>query len=95
MKVIARPMGTGKTRELLELAAENNGQVLTTDKRALKVKAEAYGIDVPIFDIYDLMEDDNYDHDKTIYIHKIEEVALEVLQIPESACGGFSIRMEG
>ena len=94
MKVIARPMGTGKTRELLELAVKNNGQVLTTDKRALKVKADAYGINVPIFDLYDLLSDDNYDHDKIIYIHKIEEVALEALHIPESGCGGFSVRME-
>lgn len=92
MLTIARPMGTGKTKELLEYAAEHNGQVLTTDKRALQVKAKAYGIDVPIFDLYDYFEADEYDHDKYIYVHKIEDVAQELLGIQVA---GYSVRLEG
>ena len=40
MKIIARGRGTGKTTELLHDAAENNGQVLVGNKRAIQVKAE-------------------------------------------------------
>lgn len=94
MKVIARPLGTGKTRELLETAAKQNGQVLTTDKRALQVKAKSYGINVPIIDLYDLLENDNYDHDKLIYINKIEDIAFELMELPMTSVGGFSVRME-
>lgn len=91
MKVIARPMGTGKTKELLQYAADNNGQVLTTDKRALQVKADSYGIKVPIIDLYDYIYDDNYDHNKYVYVHKLEDVAQELLK---SQIAGFSIRMD-
>lgn len=91
MKVIARPAETGKTRELLEYAAEHNGQVLTVEKRALQVKAQSYGIDVEIIDLNDLLEEDNYNHDKYIYVHKLEDVTQELLGYQ---IAGFSIRME-
>ena len=90
MKVIARPAETGKTRELLEYAANHEGQVLTTDKRSLQVKARAYGIDVEIIDLNDLEEDD-YNHDKYLYIHKLEDVVQELLGCQ---IAGYSIRME-
>lgn len=86
-------MGTGKTKELLSIAAKNNGQVLTTNKAALQVKAKSYGIDVPIIDLYDLSEKD-YDLNKQIYINKIEDIALELMGLPMTSVGGFSIRME-
>ena len=44
MKVIARPVGTGKTKELLMAAQAANGLVLTGNKRGLQAKAQAYGI---------------------------------------------------
>ena len=91
MKVIARPAESGKTRELLEYAAEHNGQVLTVEKRALQVKAQSYGIDVEIIDLNDLLEEDNYNHDKDIYVHKLEDVTQELLGYQ---IAGFSIRME-
>jgi thymidine kinase len=46
MKVIARPMGTGKTEELLRLAAEDKALVLTDNKSDLQTKANNYGIAV-------------------------------------------------
>lgn len=91
MKVIARPVGTGKTKELLQYAADHNGQVLTTDKRALQVKAKSYGINVGIIDLYDYLYDDNYDHDKYLYIHKLEDVTQELLK---EQIAGFSIALE-
>ena len=44
MKVIARPMGTGKTEELLRLAAEDKALVFAENKIELQEKANAYGI---------------------------------------------------
>ena len=90
MKVIARPLGTGKTKELLQFAANNKGQVLTVNKRALQVKADSYKIEVPIFDLDDFAYG-NYDGDKPIFVNKIEEVFQECIEHP---IAGFSIRME-
>ena len=71
MKIIARPMGTNKTKELLELADANDGLVLTCEKHALQVKAEAYGLhNLTIIDWFDLFEGE-YPADKhDLYIHK-------------------------
>jgi len=35
MNIIARPLGTGKTKELMDMAVESDGMILTTNKRAL------------------------------------------------------------
>ena len=35
MKIIARPLGTGKTKELMDAALEADGIILTTNKRAV------------------------------------------------------------
>ena len=90
MKVIARPMGTGKTKELLQYAADHNGQVLTTNKRALKVKADSYNINVPIIDLDDFAYG-NFDDNKLFFVHKIEDVLQQCM---EHTIDGFSIRME-
>ena len=95
MKVIARPLGTGKTRELLETALEDDGTVLTTTKRALQVKAESYGFDsIDIIDLNDLMYG-NYDSTKPLYIHKLEDVMQEILNadFDSMQLKGFSIRL--
>ena len=42
MKVIARPVVTGKTKELMEAALEVDGTIFTNNKRALRVKADSY-----------------------------------------------------
>lgn len=80
MNVIAKPRGTGKTRELLTMASMNNGQVLTTNKYALRAKAEAYGItNVPIYDWEDILMNE-YDYDKPLYVHKAEEVFTQLFE---------------
>ena len=74
MKVIARGRGTGKTKELLTLAANDNGQVLTNNKYALRTKADNYGFyDLPIIEWNDLMYG-NYDTKKPLYIDNAEWV---------------------
>ena len=89
MKVIARPMGTGKTRELLTQAYIDRAQVLTTNKRALQAKADAYMIpDVLIVDWDDMMND-NYDKSRPLYIHKITDVMEELF------AHDFGIKLEG
>ena len=95
MKVIARPVGTNKTKELLELANENDGLVLTTTKRALKVKAESYGFnDLAIVDPTDLVEQ-NYPEDKPLYIHKAADVLKEFFKTYfDLELEGFSVTME-
>ena len=95
MKVLARPAGTNKTKELLEMAYKNDGMVLTTTKRALKVKADAYGFtDLTIVDPVDLVEQ-NYPDDKPLYIHKAADVLQEFFKTYfDLELEGFSVTME-
>ena len=54
-------MKSGKTRFLLEYAARNHVPVITSNKAALEVKAQNYGIkDVNIIDFIDL-DESNYE----------------------------------
>ena len=95
MKAIARPIGTGKTKELLLLAAENNGYVFTNNKRALQVKAEAYGIyNLEIIDWDDLFGG-ALNSAKPIYIHKLEDVMQELLYADYGLnLEGFTVALE-
>ena len=89
MKVIAKPRGTGKTRELFALAAQNNGQVLTTNKRAMRAKADNYGwYDLSILDWNDLLYGE-YDKNKPLYIDNAEDVFAELLD------NDFELKLEG
>jgi hypothetical protein len=95
MKIIVRGRGTGKTTELLHDAAENNGQVLVANKRAIQVKAERYGItNVPIIDWNDLMYG-GYDKNKPLYIDNAE-LFLERLFLDdfEQSLKGININLE-
>jgi len=63
---------TGKTKLLLEAANKVQGIVLTENKEALKVKANAYGFyDVNIIDYQDLI-DGNFYLGQPLYIQKAE-----------------------
>lgn len=95
MKIIARPLGTGKTKELMDEALEADGIILTTNKRALRVKAESYGFDsLEIIDINDLYEG-NYDENKPLFVHKLEDVMEEYFRMEFGlTLAGFSVRME-
>lgn len=96
MKVIARPVGTGKTRELLVSAYLDNAQVLTTNKRALQAKADGYQIpDIDIIDWNDMIYG-NYNKNKPLYIHKVADVLQELLDsdFNELQLKGMSITLE-
>ena len=95
MKIIARPQGTQKTQELLATAYKAGGLVLTTDKRALRVKANSYGYEeLAIIDIRDLI-DGYYDHERPLFIHKAQDVFAEYLKFDFGLkLEGFSITME-
>ncbi len=95
MKVIARPVGTGKTRELLDAAQAVGGTVLTLNKRALQEKARAYGIpEISIVDWNDLIYG-NFDKDKPLYVHKLDDVMKEYFWDDFGVnLEGYSIAME-
>lgn len=96
MKVIARPVGTGKTRELLMAAYLDHAQVLTTNKRALQAKADAYQIsDIKIIDWNDMIYG-NFDKKVPLYINKAEDVLQELFDSDYSGVkiAGMSLRME-
>ena len=89
MKVIARPVGTGKTKELMEATLEADGTIFTNNKRALRVKADSYGFDsLNIMDWDDLLAGD-FDPEKPIFVHKLEDVMEELLYFD------YGIRMAG
>jgi len=95
MKVIARPVGTGKTKELMDAALEADGIILTTNKRALAAKAQAYGFEsLEIIDLADLLYG-NFDSTKPLFIHKLDDVAEEYISKDFGLkLAGYSVRME-
>ena len=94
MKVIARPMGTGKTEELLRLAAEDKALVLTDNKSDLQAKANTYGIAVQVIDFDDLNDNNYQDYDR-VYIYKLDDIIDNWLWSEYSLnLKGYSIRTE-
>ena len=95
MKVIARPVGTGKTKELMDAALEADGIILTTNKRGLAAKAKTYGFDsLEIIDLNDLIYN-NYDDTKPLFVHKLDDVMQEYFKADFNLeLRGFSVRME-
>lgn len=78
MITIIGARGSGKAKQLLEQARENNAIILTKDKRGFEVKKKSYGYeDIKILDYEDL-ENDDYDLSQPILIHNIE-AALDYL----------------
>ena len=71
MKLIYGGRGTGKTRQLLEYAAENRATVITRNARALRVKAQSYGISVDIVEADSLTENTLFD--KRVVIHDLDD----------------------
>lgn len=94
MKVIARPMGTGKTEELLRLAAENKALVFAENKAELQEKANAYGIIVQVVDWDDIYHNDY--GKMSMYIHRMDDVVKHYFEEDYGLeLKGYSIRMEG
>ena len=73
MKIISGERGTGKTKQLLELAAETGAIILTSNSRALYAKAHGYGItNLRIYEPSEYNYDDLFM--EKILIHKAEEL---------------------
>jgi hypothetical protein len=96
MKIIARPMGTGKTEELLRIAAEDKALVFTENKAELLAKANSYGITVQIVDLDDLYENTSmYEGYDRVYIYKMDEMFANYLKDTFALeLKGYSIRTE-
>ena len=73
---------TGKTRQLLEAAAADNGIILSKNPEALRHKAQAYGI-IGIKDFISLPDVmfDNDLHHENIYVDEIEELVTQMLSL--------------
>ena len=72
-KYIIGARGTGKTKQLLELAAETGAVILTTNSRALYTKAHSYGItNLRIYEPNEYNYDDLFE--EKILLHKAEEL---------------------
>jgi hypothetical protein len=94
MKVIARPMGTGKTEELLRSAAKDKALVLAENKAELQAKANAYGITVQVVDWDDIVSTD-YGPEVPLYIHRMDDVIKHYFEEDYGLnLKGYSIRME-
>ena len=94
MKVIARPMGTGKTEELLRSAAKDKALVLAENKAELQAKANAYGITVQVVDWDDIVST-YYGSEVPLYIHRMDDVIKHYFEEDYSLnLKGYSIRME-
>ena len=95
MKIIARPVDTGKTAELLRLAAEDKAFVLTNKKAELQEKANAYGITVQIIDWDDLIDIPPDSEYNKVYIHRMDEFIAEWLETDyKLKVEGYSVRTE-
>ena len=79
MKTIIRGRDSGKAKELLQYARENNCFIITQDKRAFRVKAHNYGFnDIEIID-YDDLRNDNYPVGITALIHNGDKMLVALL----------------
>ena len=96
MKVIARPVGTGKTKELLLAAQAVNGIVLTTNKRALQTKAQAYGIpEITVVDWNDLLYMDDSLKGRPLFVNKLDDAMKEYFLADFGLnLTGYSVAME-
>lgn len=95
MKIIIRNRDTGKAKEILKFARDNQYMILTSDKRSFQVKADSLGYsDVEIVDMDDL-HNDNYDFTKPVVIHNIEKIITFLMDYYYGLdVRGFSATME-
>lgn len=90
MKTIIGPRGSGKTKELLKFASDNDYAVFTTDARALRVKAHAYGYDN--IEIYGFDNELPNNEKPPIVIHDVNKFVQWCF--PGHTVKGFSATME-
>lgn len=74
MITIIRDRETGKAREVLQIAQENNAIVVTPDARAFRVKAHGYGIDDVQIASYEDLEWHLIDIQRPVIFHNLDKV---------------------
>ena len=77
MLVISREMDTGKTKEILKLAENEQATILTSTPRALNVKASALGYNLNIIGWQDFLYKSLIS--QKIIIDNAEEVLAEII----------------
>jgi len=92
MKTIIRDRETGKARQLIEYAAENNAAIAAENPDAFRVKAMSYGFsNVKIVSWNDVLYDDTYLPYEKFVIHNADKF----LQYAYGEnCIGFSATLE-
>ena len=90
-KYIVRENSSGKTRELLEFAKENNLAVICRNKAAMERKAQAYGIyELIIFSYDEVVYLYNEGIDFNNYPFVVDEVESFLSFFFGSECRGFT-----
>lgn len=78
MKAIIRNRDSGKAYELLEYASRVEAIVLTSNKAALQVKANAYGFDNLTIIDYEDLENGNYYYGQPLVIHNSDKLLQKI-----------------
>jgi len=74
MKTIIRDRETGKARQLIEYAAENNAVIAAENPEAFRVKAKSYGFpNVEVVDWNDVLVDELYLPHQKFVIHNADK----------------------
>jgi len=89
---IIEKRSSGKTRQLMTLAKENNGIFICSNPDAMRYKAHAYGL--VGFDIISYNDYVNHDYDdgKPLFIDELESFAKSVAGINKLV--GYSLTSE-
>lgn len=73
--LIYNERGSGKTKQLLVLAAQENAIVLTQNAEALRVKAQAYGFThIDIYDVRSFDIEPDVLKDRKILFHNLDRM---------------------
>ena len=92
MKTIIRERETGKARQLIEYAAENNAVIAAENPEAFRVKAKSYGFpEVKIVSWSDVCCDDIYLPHEKFVIHNADKFLQYAFG---ENCIGFSATLE-
>lgn len=96
MNLIVDGRGTGKTKRLLEYAADNNVVVLTKDARALRVKAHGYGIaNVEIYDVSSFDIEPELLKGKKVMFHNLDRMLEGFCDYYDCEFAGGTMTNEG
>jgi hypothetical protein len=85
-KKIIREPGSGKTRDLMTLCAENGATLVCRNPEAMLVKAHAYGCNINIISYLDFLQTSEFNQNNA-YLDDIDEF-LEIIGCNVLGFGG-------